>query len=203
MCYNVAIGKRETLTRKGVFSLRKGMITNMTIQITAKKMQLSQSFMDYAEERVSAKLDKFFGYDAKAKLTLSTMKNLIVLELTVTYSGVMFRAEQSAEDKNDALDACIDKIIRQIRKNKTKLAKQLRDTSFADKFEDTPDEQTDYEVIKYKKFALKPMTVDEAILQMNMLGHGFFMFKNGDTGAINVVYKRADENYAVLEPSDE
>lgn len=179
------------------------MITNMTIQITAKKMQLSQSFTDYAEERISAKLDKFFGDDAKAKLTLSTIKNLIVLELTVTYSGVMFRAEQSAEDKNDALDACIDKIIRQIRKNKTKLAKQLRDTSFADKFEDTPDEQTDYEVIKYKKFVLKPMSVDEAILQMNMLGHGFFMFKNGDTGVVNVVYKRADENYAVLEPSDE
>lgn len=179
------------------------MIINMTVQITAKKMQISQSFTDYANELLASKLDKFFGSDARAKLTLSTIKNLIVLELTVTYGGVMFRAEQSAEDKNDALDACIDKIIRQIRKNKTKLAKQLRDNSFADKFEDSPDEQVDYEVIKYKKFSLRPMSVDEAILQMNMLGHDFFMFKNAETGAVNVVYKRSDDNYAVLEPSDE
>ena len=175
----------------------------MNVVIAAKKLNISQAFTDYAEQKLNAKLDRFFPEEAEAKITLAERREQIILELTVKYNGIIYRAEQSAKDKNDALDACIDKIIRQIRKNKTKLAKQLRDTSFADKFEDTPDEQTDYEVIKYKKFAHKPMTVDEAILQMNMLGHGFFMFKNGDTGAINVVYKRADENYAVLEPSDE
>lgn len=174
----------------------------MTVQITAKKMQLSPSFNDYAEERLSNKLDKFFGDEANAKITLSTMKNKIILELTVSYNGVIFRAEQSAEDKNDALDACIDKIIRQIRKNKTRLSKQLRDNTFTDKFEDAPDEQVEYEVIKHKKFDLRPMTVEEAILQMNMLGHTFFMFKNADSGEVNVVYKRADENYAVLEPNN-
>ncbi len=174
----------------------------MNIQITAKKMQISQSFTDYAEERLSSKLDKFFGDEANSKLTLSTIKNQIVLELTVTYNGLMFRAEQSAEDKNDALDACIDKIIRQIRKNKTRLSKQLRDETFTNKFESIEDEQVDYTVIKHKTFELRPMSVEEAILQMNLLGHGFFMFKNAETGAINVVYKRADENYAVLEPKE-
>lgn len=174
----------------------------MNIQITAKKMQISQSFTDYAEERLSSKLDKFFGDEAKSKLTLSTIKNQIVLELTVTYNGLMFRAEQSAEDKNDALDACIDKIIRQIRKNKTRLSKQLRDETFTNKFESIEDEQVDYTVIKHKTFELRPMNVEEAILQMNLLGHGFFMFKNAETGTINVVYKRADENYAVLEPKE-
>ncbi len=173
----------------------------MKVQITAKKMQLSPSFNDYAEERLSAKLDKFFGDEASAKLILTAQKNKIVLELTVVYDGITFRAEQSADDKNDALDACIDKIIRQIRKNKTRLAKQLRDNTWTDKIEAVPDEQVDYEVIKHKKFELHPMTVEEAILQMNMLGHTFFMFKNGDTGDVNVVYKRSDENYAVLEPS--
>ena len=172
----------------------------MTTQITAKKMQLSPSFSEYAEERLSSKLDKFFGSEANAKITLSTIRNKIILELTVTYNGLMFRAEQSAEDKNDALDACIDKIIRQIRKNKTKLSKQLRDSTFTDKFEDAPDEQVDYTVIKRKQFDLRPMSIDEAILQMNMLSHDFFMFKNAETGDVNVVYKRADENYAVLEP---
>lgn len=173
----------------------------MKMQITAKQMQINQSFTDYAEERISSKLDKFFGDNAGAKLTLSTVKNRIILELTVTYDGMIFRAEQSAEDKNDALDACIDKIIRQIRKNKTKLAKQLRDDTFNSKIEPIDDEQTDYTVIRRKKFELRPMSIDEAILQMNMLGHTFFMFKNAETGDVNVVYKRSDDNYAVLEPS--
>ncbi len=179
----------------------KGMIKAMKVQITAKKMQLSPSFNEYAEERLSSKLDKFFGSEAKAKIILSSIKNKIILELTVEYNGMIFRAEQSAEDKNDALDSCIDKIVRQIRKNKTRLAKQLRDSTFTDKFETVPDEQVDYEVIKHKKFELRPMSVEEAILQMNLLGHTFFMFKNAETGDVNVVYKRADENYAVLEPS--
>lgn len=173
----------------------------MTTQITAKKMQISPSFTDYANEKLSSKLDKFFGSDAAAKLTLSTVKNKIVMELTVIYNGLTFRSEQSAEDKNDALDACIDKIIRQIRKNKTKVAKQLRDSSFGDQYEAVPDEQVDYTVIRHKQFELRPMSVDEAILQMNLLGHTFFMFKNAETGDVNVVYKREDENYAVLEPS--
>ena len=178
------------------------MIKAMTVQITAKKMPLSPAFSDYAEERLSAKLDKFFGSEATAKIIMSTIRNKVILELTVVYNGVMFRSEQSADDKNDALDACIDKIIRQIRKNKTKLSKQLRDSTFTDKFESVPDEQVDYEVIKHKKFELRPMSVEEAILQMNLLGHNFFMFKNAETGAVNVVYKRSDENYAVLEPTN-
>ena len=179
----------------------KGMIKAMKLQITAKKMQLSQSFTDYAEERLSAKLDKFFGDEASAKIVLSTVKNKIILELTVEFGGVTFRAEQSADDKNDALDACIDKIIRQIRKNKTRLSKQLRDNSFTDKFESAPDEQVDYEVIKHKSFELRPMSVEEAILQMNMLDHTFFMFKNAETGDVNVVYKRSNGDYGVLEPT--
>ena len=174
----------------------------MKVQITAKKMQLSQSFTEYAEERLSSKLDKFFGSEASAKIVLNTVKNKVILELTVDYNGMIFRAEQSADDKNDALDACVDKIIRQIRKNKTRLSKQLRDNTFTDSIEATPDEQVDYEVIKHKSFDLKPMTVEEAILQMNMLDHEFFMFTNAETGLINVVYKRDDGNYSVLEPDN-
>ena len=192
MCYN-KITKRAS-------ARSKGMIKAMKVQITAKKMQLSQSFTDYAEERLSAKLDKFFGDEASAKLILTEQKNKIILELTVVYDGITFRSEQSAADKNDALDACIDKIIRQIRKNKTRLSKQLRDNSWTDKVEAVADEEIDYEIIKHKKFELRPMSVDEAILQMNLLGHSFFMFKNADSGDVNVVYKRADEKYAVLEP---
>ena len=174
----------------------------MKITVNARKVFVNQKLTEHIEKKL-AKFDKFFPGDAEAAVKLSRVRDVERVEVTIQSGATLFRSEDESSTFMNALGCCLYAIERQIRKNKTKLAKQLRDTSFADKFEDTPDEQTDYEVIKYKKFALKPMTVDEAILQMNMLGHGFFMFKNGETGAINVVYKRADENYAVLEPSDE
>ena len=172
----------------------------MKMQIAAKKLTINQTFTDYAEKKISSKLDRFFGEGADAKIVLSAIRDNVIVELTVKYDNFIFRAEQSAADKNDALDACIDKIIRQIRKNKTKIEKRLRDTAFVDTYPDEVEEQTQFDVIKHKQFELRPMSVDEAILQMNMLGHTFFMFKNGETGDTNVVYKRDDGNYAVLEP---
>lgn len=172
----------------------------MKMQITAKKMNVNQSFTDYAEKKLSSKLDRFFGEEADAKITMNTIKDMVILEVTVKYNNIIYRAEQSAADKNDALDACIDKLIRQIRRNKTKIAKSLRDTAFAEVPDDAAEEK-EFSVVKHKQFNLRPMSVDEAILQMNMVGHTFFMFKNAETGDTNVVYKRDDGNYAVLEPS--
>ncbi len=172
----------------------------MKTTITAKKMQIPQNFTEYAEKRIDTRLSKFFGDDADAKIVMAEVKNQIELELTVKYNSIIFRAERSAEDKSVALDDAIDKIIRQIRKNKTKVEKKLKDTAFKDAFAEPVDEIADYEVIKRKKFKMRPMDVDEAILQMNMLDHEFYMFTNADTGEINVVYKRNDGNYAVLEP---
>lgn len=172
----------------------------MKVTITAKKMQIPQNFTDYAQERIDKKLGKFFGDDADSKIVISEMKNQIVLELTVRYNSMIYRAERSAEDKNVALDDAIDKIIRQIRRNKTKIEKKLKDTAFKQQFAEPVADQTDYDVIRHKKFTMRPMTEDEAILQMNMLGHNFFMFTNAATGDVNVVYKRTEGNYAVLEP---
>ena len=171
----------------------------MKMTITAKKMQIPQNFTEYAEKRLNSKLDKFFGEEADAKITMATHKNLIVIELTVDYNNMIYRAEQSAVDKEDALDAAIDKIIRQIRRNKTRVEKKLKESAFQDVYEDVVTE-SDYEVIRHKKFVMHPMDVEEAILQMNLLGHTFFMFLNANTGETNVVYKRADGKYAVLEP---
>ena len=95
------------------------------------------------------------------------------------------------------------KIRRQHEKNKTKIEKRLKESAFKEVYEDSIEEQTDYEVIKHKTFVMRPMDVEEAILQMNMLGHAFFMFSNAATGETNVVYKRDDGNYAVLEPTKE
>ena len=96
----------------------------------------------------------------------------------------------------------MDNIIKQIIKNKTKIEKKLKANAFKEAFAHV-EEETDFEVIKHKKFVMRPMDVDEAILQMNMLGHSFFMFANAQTGSTNVGYKRGDGNYAVLEPSAE
>ena len=175
----------------------------MKVTITAKKMQVPQSFPEYADKKLESKLSKFFGDDADARVTLSEHKENIILELTVKYNQMIYRAETKAEDKNDALDAAVDKIIRQIRKNKTKIAKKLKDTAFKEAYGDTVDEQVDYDISKHKTFVMRPMSTDEAILQMNMLGHSFFMFCNADTGSANVVYRRSDGDYAVLEPTTE
>ncbi len=175
----------------------------MKTTISAKKMQIPQNFTDYAQERIDSKLGKFFGDDADVKIVISEHKNEIVIELTVRYNSMLYRAERSAVDKTAALDDAIDKIIRQIRKNKTRVEKRLKDTAFKESFAELVPEQTDYEIIKHKKFKMRPMDIEEAILQMNLLGHNFFMFTNAATGEINVVYKRAEGNYAVLEPDNE
>ncbi len=175
----------------------------MKTTITAKKMQIPQNFTEYAQEKIDSKLSKFFGDEADAKIVLSEIKNQIVVELTVKYNSIIYRSERAAVDKNDALDDAVDKIIRQIRKNKTKVEKKLKDTAFKDAFAEPVEEVSDYTVIKEKKFKLRPMDVEEAILQMNLLSHEFFMFLNAKTGTINVVYKRADGNYAVLEPDND
>ncbi|MCL2018720.1 MAG: ribosome-associated translation inhibitor RaiA [Oscillospiraceae bacterium] len=171
----------------------------MDVKVTAKKMQVD-GLMEYAQAKLK-KLERFFGKDFDAKITASTQRGMITLELTVQHESLVFRAEQSAQDKNNALDACIDRIIRQIRKNKTKIEKRLHETAFNADFVDEVEEQSTYEIIRKKPVILHPMSVDEAILQMNMVSHNFFMFKNGDSGEINVVYKRKDGHYAVLLPT--
>lgn len=172
----------------------------MKVIITAKKLNISQAFTDYAEQKLNAKLDRFFPDEAEARITLAERRDMIILELTVKYNGIIYRAEQTAKDKNDALDVTVDRIIRQIRKQKTKIEKNLRADAFVGLAPEP--EEKDYEVIRYKKFSLRPMSVDEAILQMNLLDHTFFMFKNVETGAVNVVYRREEGNYAVLVPEE-
>jgi len=176
----------------------------MKMTITSKKVQVGQSFADYAEAKLSKKLDRFFGTDAEAKITVSPVREQIIVELTVRHGSLIFRAEQQATEKNEALDACIDKIIRQIRKNKTKVEKSLNAGAFSDKFasddaDDIIEPENNYDVDRTKRLLLTPMTLEEAILQMNLVGHTFFMFKNGETGEVNLVYKRDNGGYSLIE----
>ena len=177
----------------------------MKIIISGRKCTPRDSFKDHAEKKL-AKVAKFFGDDAEAKVTATVEKTCQIVEVTVASRGMYFRAEESAENMNEALDACIDSIIRQIRRNKTRVEKRLR-TGNLDAIiagtETVEDEEDDFEVLRTKSVVLKPESVDEAILQMNLLGHMFYMFLNAETSEINVVYKRKDGGYGVLAPEIE
>ena len=173
----------------------------MNVKITSKKMVTPQNFTEYAEQRLSAKLDKFFGDDADAKITLSEFKNQIVVELTVKFNNMIYRAEQSAIDKEDALDASIDKIIRQIRKNKTRLNRNVKENvrEFNFDFDIKEEEEAKEKIVKRKDIEMKPMDEEEAILEMELLGHSFFVYKDMDTNNTCVLYKRKDGDYGLIE----
>lgn len=169
----------------------------MNTAYVARKVTLTDSFKERAEQKLK-KLDKFFD-DVKAQVTVSTQKEKASVELTVWANGMIFRAEAQDTDKLDALDEAIENLIRRIRKNKTRLQKKVKESAFEVPAESVA-EEVDYDVIRTKEVPLRPMSLDEAILQMNMLGHSFFMFLNGETGDVNVVYRRNADGYGVIVP---
>ena len=170
----------------------------MNITIVGRKCNPREDFRMRAEKRLG-KVEKLFGEEASAKVTATVEKTCHIVEVTVTKSGMIFRAEERAENMEDALDACVDSLIRQIRKNKTRLDKKLH-SAVLDDFIDTVEEETEFDVIREKTVALKPQSVEEAIFQMNLLGHQFYMFLNADTDEINVVYKRNATGYGLIAP---
>ena len=174
----------------------------MKINIVARKTVVKDSFRDRVEKKL-LKFDKFFDDDATAVVTVTNERDRETVEITIRSRGMYFRSEQTTSDRFDSLEAVTDSLTRQIVKNKSKLEKKFKSTpvDFSPFASDNYDED-DYDIVKVKRFPIKPMTVDEAILQMNMLGHTFFMFRNGTTNEINLVYKRKNGDYAVIEPED-
>ena len=174
----------------------------MTYKILCKQVELADS----SKEKVIAKmnkLNKFFEADDECKIQISEQKEQMVVEITFVYKGYLIRSEARNRDLLTAVDVCLSNIDRQIRKNKTKLAKRLRDDALEnysiDLGVEVPEEKDEFKIIKVKQVEAKPMMAEEAILQMNMLGHDFFIFTDPETNTTNVVYKRKDGNYALLE----
>ena len=175
----------------------------MKFQYAEKKVTLPENVHKYAEKKVM-KLERFFGEDADALVTFSVDKNRNCAEITIHASGTYFRASESTSDMFASVDAAVATIERQIRKNKTRLAKRLRQDAFtrsADVTSFAPEEPEEgsFEIVRKKKFNMKPMTTDEAILQMNLLEHNFFAFRDEENGgAFAVVYKRTDGGYGLI-----
>lgn len=172
----------------------------MNIKIVGRKVNLRENFKDLAEKKLS-KFDRIFDEDAEAVVNVTLEKNRQTVEITIKQRGMIYRAESTSLEMNEALDSVIGKLGGQIRKNKTRLenSKKVKSFELTEVYYDEPEEE--FDVVKTKRFFVKTMNVEEAILQMNLLGHEFFMFRNDATDEISVVYKRKAGNYGLLEPS--
>lgn len=172
----------------------------MKISIYGKQMTVRDSLKVAVEKKLS-KFDKFFGEDTEAFVTCRTRKGVKIIEITVNYGGSTFRCEEESDTFLSALDRAIEGLERQIRKNKTRLEKRMKSGAFVIEEEDDDEymEEGEFE-IRVKTFSMRPMTVEEAILQMNLLGHAFFVFTDADTGLISVVYKRKAGSYGLIMP---
>jgi putative sigma-54 modulation protein len=173
----------------------------MNVKIIGRKVNLRENFKKLVNKKL-ARFERIFDEDADAAVTVTWERNRQTVEITIKQRGVVYRAEASDFEMNDALDQAVSALGRQIRKNKTRLAKQLRAGALEDYMAEElyNEEPEDFEVVKTKKFSVKPLSVEEAILQMNLLDHQFFMFRNVETEEINVVYKRNSGGYGLLEP---
>ncbi|MBQ7335494.1 MAG: ribosome-associated translation inhibitor RaiA [Clostridia bacterium] len=176
----------------------------MKITIVGRQMNVYEEMKLLIEKKL-AKFDKFFPAEGDATVTLSSKHNERNIEITISAAGTLFRSEVGAESFRDALDDACANIERQIRKNKTKLAKRLREGTFNPYPEEIYDDiaADDEEIIRTKTFPAKPMSPEEAILQMNLLGHQFFVFNDDQSNNTCVVYKRRDGGYGLLIPEKE
>ena len=174
----------------------------MKFTYTDKKVNLPDSVHAYAEKKVG-KLERYFKQDVEANLVFSVHKGQNQVELTIRSGGTIIRVSESTSDMFATIDAAVASVERQIRKNKARLEKRLRSEAFQPAAEPTsfaPDEaEEDIKIVRTKKFPLKPMTAEEAVLQMNLLDHSFFAFRDVDAdSAFAVVYKRADGGYGLI-----
>ena len=172
----------------------------MKMNFTARQMRLYDAVKEMAEKKL-AKFDRFFPETAEMDVTFSMPNKLEKIEITIRTEGFVFRAEEASEDFATSVDRAIDALERQIRKNKTRLQKRIRTEGFDLLTEEMPDlDEEIYDEIKVKTFPFKPMNVEEAILQMNLVGHDFYVFKDDTTLETCVVYKRKNGGYGLIVP---
>ena len=178
----------------------------MKFQFREKKVKLPGNVHAYAEKKVM-KLERFFDEDAEALIVFSVEKNRNQVELTVHGAGTWFRASESTSDMFASIDAAVATIEGQIRKNKTRLARRLKQDAFVRSVQEetsfVPESEEDLSIVRSKKFYFKPMTREEAVMQMNLLDHNFFAFRDEDNGGtFAVVYKRNDGGYGLIDDTE-
>jgi len=178
----------------------------MKFNIRGENIEVTPALKEYVEKKLS-KLERYFDIFPEIKVNLKVYSDKQRVEVTIPFTDLLLRAEETNSDMYAAIDLVVDKIERQIRKHKTKVNRKLREKGSIKTNFILPEavavldevEEDELELVRTKRFDLKPMDVEEAILQMDMLGHNFFVFTNADTNETNVVYGRKDGKYGLIE----
>ncbi|WP_291648646.1 ribosome-associated translation inhibitor RaiA [Clostridium sp.] len=175
----------------------------MRVSVIAKNTTATPALKEMVEKKLS-KVKRYFDPEVEAKTTLSVQKNKQKVEITIPFNGIILRAEESTEDMYKSIDLVVAKLERQIRKQRTKLSRRNNESLRFPQAEEVAlsDEvaEANGEVVKVKRFGVKPMSVEEAVLQMELVGHNFFVYQDSEANKVCVVYKRKDGDYGLLEP---
>ena len=172
----------------------------MRIHYTERGCEATDKLRGIIEKKL-AKLNKFIDEDTDAYVTLTREGKRHIMEITIPFNNMMLRGEEVCEDFYSAIDDIVNALERQMRKHRTRLERRVRENAFADYIPQEDDEpENSYEIVRVKRFAIKPMDSEEAIMQMELVGHDFFVFRNAETEQVNVVYKRRDGRYGLIEP---
>ena len=174
----------------------------MRVTVIGKNINVTPALREIVEKKIS-KMDKYFEPNVTARATLTVQKNSQIFEVTIPFNGVILRCEESTDDMYKSIDLVEAKLERQIRKQRTKLQRRNNDSLRFTNFEPLSVEEIeekDGEIVKVKRFNIKPMSPEEAMLQMELIEHNFFVYRDADSNNVNVIYKRKDGNYGLLEP---
>lgn len=174
----------------------------MRIIVRGKNIDVTPALRDYVEKKVG-KLAKLLDDVTEAVVTLAVERDRHMVEVTAPVGGMLLRGEVASGDMYASIDMVIEKLEKQIEKYKTKIARKIKNGSLLDLApgrEEGRGEENEPRLVRTKRFPVKPMPIDEAVLQMNLLGHDFFVFRNAETEEVNVVYRRKDGNYGLIEP---
>ncbi|MCX7781859.1 MAG: ribosome-associated translation inhibitor RaiA [Negativicutes bacterium] len=173
----------------------------MAITVRGKNIEITPALKDYVEKRIG-KITKYFDNLGEITVILTVAKGRHIVEVTVPVNGMLLRGEEATTDMYTSIDLVIEKLEKQIEKYKTKIARKLKQGVF--RYEapaHAPETDADeFKVVKTKRFAVKPVSVEEAIMQMNLINHDFYVFMNAETEEVNVIYRRRDGHYGLIEP---
>ena len=172
----------------------------MKFIISGKNIEVTEGLKTAVEEKIG-KLDKYFTEDTEIHVTLSTQKYRQKIEVTIPMKGNIVRAEQESNDMYVSIDLVEEIIERQLRRYKTKIIERQQATvNLSKEFIEEEVDDEEIKIVRTKRFAVKPMDVEEACVQMELLGHNFFVFRNAETDEVNVVYKRKGNTFGLIEP---
>ena len=188
-CIEFALGR---IRNKGAMKMK--------FVYTSKDMAVSESLKSRVEKKL-AKMERYFREEPEATVRFKVQKGARnIVEITVNAGGVILRAEESSNDMYLSIDRAVDKLESQLRRHRTKLEKRIRTSELEPVVEAPVFEEQSYDIVRTKKFSVKPMSIEDAITQMELLGHDFFLFLNKENETMNVLYRRNDGSYGLLQP---